>query len=98
MLSHEINGNAAGRIIHDKNSKVVISEVKGQLRFLSPNLHNTLHLEQRSSFTDIALAQCKSVVSDILGEIEFCIDIEKYIQKHTIQALHQVPTQTNENF
>ena len=22
------------------------------------------------------LAQCKSVVSDILGEIEFCIDIE----------------------
>ena len=25
----------------------------------------------------ISLAQCKSVVSDILGEIEFCIDIEK---------------------
>ena len=23
-----------------------------------------------------SLAQCKSVVSDILGEIEFCIDIE----------------------
>ena len=24
----------------------------------------------------VSLAQCKSVVSDILGEIEFCIDIE----------------------
>ena len=27
-------------------------------------------------FNPTSLAQCKSVVSDILGEIEFCIDIE----------------------
>ena len=31
----------------------------------------------RENVVATSLAQCKSVVSDILGEIEFCIDIEK---------------------
>ena len=41
------------------------------------NLHVNNIIATRTSSSYIkSLAQCKSVVSDILDEIEFCIDIE----------------------
>ena len=44
-----------------------------------------VYLERENS-----LAQCKSVVSDILGEIEFCIDI-KNTYKNTQFKLYTKP-------
>ena len=38
--------------------------------------------QNKCKLENIPLAQCKSVVSDILGEIEFCIHIEN-IYKNT---------------